>query len=253
MKFGIDIGHNCPPDTGSVGVKKEDDLTKAVGTLLIDKLKKAGHTVVDCTPTRASSVTDSLRQRVNKANQANVNLFVSIHFNAFNGQANGSEVFGISNAAQGIATKVLNEIVKLGFRNRGVKGTQFYVLKNTQMPAILVECCFCDARVDMDRFNAEKMAEAIKVGLIGRSPAVDKAKDKEYILEVTKPTVLKPSPEQSEDLPPESLIGIAPGKYPIEDFSFEEGHYAVEWPDKNSPSGRQEDFVFAGHTKVIEK
>ncbi|PHK34874.1 N-acetylmuramoyl-L-alanine amidase, partial [Nostoc linckia z15] len=123
MKFGIDMGHNCPPDTGATGIKQEDTLTKAVGTYLIQKLKAAGHTAIDCTPTSASSVTDSLRQRANKANANNVNIFVSIHFNKFNTQANGTEIYAISNASQGIAQSVLKEIVKLGFYNRGVKNT----------------------------------------------------------------------------------------------------------------------------------
>jgi N-acetylmuramoyl-L-alanine amidase len=44
MKFGIDMGHNCPPkDIGASGVKQEDDLTKAVGTKLMAKLSAAGH------------------------------------------------------------------------------------------------------------------------------------------------------------------------------------------------------------------
>ncbi len=65
MKFGIDIGHNCPPrDIGASGIKQEDDLTKDVGTRLINKLKAAGHTVINCTPGSASSVGDSLRKRV---------------------------------------------------------------------------------------------------------------------------------------------------------------------------------------------
>ena len=46
MKFGIDMGHNCPPDTGAVGIKKEDNLTKDVGTKLMAKLAAAGHTFI---------------------------------------------------------------------------------------------------------------------------------------------------------------------------------------------------------------
>lgn len=65
MKFGIDIGHNCPPrDIGASGIKQEDDLTKDVGTRLINKLKAAGNTVINCTPGSASSVSDSLWKRV---------------------------------------------------------------------------------------------------------------------------------------------------------------------------------------------
>ncbi|WP_138498206.1 N-acetylmuramoyl-L-alanine amidase [Nostoc sp. PA-18-2419] len=252
MKFGIDMGHNCPPDTGATGIKQEDVLTKAVGTKLIQKLQAAGHTAIDCTPSSASSVTDSLRQRTNKANANNVNIFVSIHFNKFTGTANGTEVYAISNVSQGIAQSVLKEIVKLGFHSRGVKNTGFFVLKNTQMPAILIECCFCDAKVDMDRFDVEKMAEAIKDGLIGESDRVEVKHDKKYVLEITTKTLLKPSTEQGSDLPKESLFEIDPKDYPVLDVRFEENHYWVKWPDK-SKGNRDEHFVFAGHSKVLEK
>ncbi|MBD2430398.1 MULTISPECIES: N-acetylmuramoyl-L-alanine amidase [Fischerella] len=72
MKFGIDIGHNCKPDTGAVSIKKEDDLTKAVGTKLMEKLSAAGHSVINCTPNITRSVDESLQKRVNKANDNNV-------------------------------------------------------------------------------------------------------------------------------------------------------------------------------------
>ncbi len=168
MKFGIDIGHNSPPDTGAVGIKVEDQLTKEVGTRLISKLTKAGHSVVNCTPARADSVNDSLQQRVDTANSNQVDTFVSIHFNSFNGTASGTEIYAISAAAQAIARPVLTEITKLGFGDRGVrKQPSFFVIKNTTMPAILIECCFIDSATDMSRFDAEKMAEAIKDGLVG--------------------------------------------------------------------------------------
>jgi N-acetylmuramoyl-L-alanine amidase len=84
MKFGIDMGHNCPPhDIGASGVRQEDVVIKEVGTRLIAKLGAAGHSVINCTPTSAVSVNDSLRKRANKANSNNVDIFVSIHFNAF--------------------------------------------------------------------------------------------------------------------------------------------------------------------------
>ncbi len=253
MKFGIDIGHNCPPhDTGATGIKQEDVLTKAVGTLLIQKLKAAGHTVVDCTPTSASSVNDSLRKRVNKANNNNVNVFVSIHFNKFNTKVNGTEIFATSNTSKGIAQSVLKEILKLGFNDRKVKNAGFFVLKNTQMPAILIECCFCDAKVDMDRFDAEKMAEAIKDGLIGNSDDDELKSDKKYVLEITTKTVLKPSTEQASELPKDSVFDIEPGIYPVLDVRFEENHYWVKWPDKSKGS-RDIHFVFSGYSKVIEK
>ncbi|MDF5730554.1 MAG: hypothetical protein PUP92_21660 [Rhizonema sp. PD38] len=66
MKFGIDFGHNCPPDTGASGIQQEDDVIKAVGTILTQKLRTAGHEVVNCTPRSATSVTNSLHQECSK-------------------------------------------------------------------------------------------------------------------------------------------------------------------------------------------
>jgi N-acetylmuramoyl-L-alanine amidase len=248
MKFGIDMGHNCPPkDIGASGVKKEDDLTKAVGTKLMAKLSAAGHSVINCTPTSAGTVNESLKKRVDKANSNAVDIFVSIHFNAFNGTANGSEVFGISKTSQAIATSVLAEIVKLGFKNRGVKNTGFYVIKNTSMPAILVECCFIDSASDMKIFDADKMAEAIKVGLIGDGD--DSSTIEPATLKITQKTVLKPSTEQSADIPASELVDIVIGSYPVKDVRREERHFWVKWPDKTK-AGRDEHFIFEEHAKI---
>lgn len=171
MKFGIDMGHNCPPDTGANGIKFEDNLTIEVGTKVIAKLKNLGHDVISCKPDKAGSVRDSLARRCDKANSNKVDIYVSIHFNAFNGQANGTEVFATSDTGNKIAKPVLDEIVKLGFFNRGVKnGSQLFVLRNTDMPAILVECCFIDSAKDMRLYDGEAMANAIVKGLTGKVP-----------------------------------------------------------------------------------
>jgi N-acetylmuramoyl-L-alanine amidase len=110
MKFGIDIGHNCPPDSGAEGIKSENKLTMEVGNKVIAKLENLGHTVIACKPNSARTVNQSLGSRCEKANSNRVDIFVSIHFNAFNGQANGTEVFAISDAGKKVAQKVLDEI-----------------------------------------------------------------------------------------------------------------------------------------------
>ena len=254
MKFGIDIGHNCPPkDTGAVGFKREDDLTKAVGTRLMQKLSAAGHSVINCMPSQAENVGDSLRKRVNKANVSQVDIFVSIHFNAFSktDRPMGTEVFAISNASQAIARSVLNEIVELGFINRGVKARpQYYVLRHTSMPAILIECCFVDSRADTDLFDAEKMAEAIKVGLIGETDI--NPVPQPGLLRITEKTILKPSTEQSSDLPEDELIEIDLGTYPVLNCHQEERHYWVKWLDR-SKGNRDEHFIFEEHAEILEK
>ncbi|MDZ8226804.1 MULTISPECIES: N-acetylmuramoyl-L-alanine amidase [unclassified Nostoc] len=173
MKFGIDSGHNCPPDTGARGIKFEDNLTLDVGNRVIAKLRALGNEVVVCKPSSASTVRESLAKRCATANASKVDIYVSIHFNLFNGQANGTEVFSTSDTGTKIAKPVLDEIVKLGFFNRGIKsGSHLFVLKNTNMPAILIECCFLDSQKDMNLFNPEAMANAIVKGLTGKAPSV---------------------------------------------------------------------------------
>ncbi|WP_392532946.1 N-acetylmuramoyl-L-alanine amidase [Nostoc sp. C117] len=188
MKFGIDSGHNCPPDTGASGIKFEDNLTLDVGNRVIAKLRALGNEVVVCRPSSASTVTQSLSKRCATANTNKVDIYVSIHFNCFNGQANGTEVYATSDTGTKIAKPVLDEIVKLGFFNRGVKsGSHLYVLKNTDMPAILVEGCFIDSAKDMNLFNAEAMANAIVKGLTGKIPTtpVNPVPDEEQNIDKT--------------------------------------------------------------------
>ena len=167
LKYGIDVGHNCPPvDTGAVGIRKEDELNKEVGARVMEKLKTLNHEVVYCTPSYASSSGNSLYRRTNKANVEKVDFYVSIHFNAGGGR--GTEVFAISKAGKEVAKRVVDAIAALGYVNRGVKdGSWLYVLKNTKMPGILVEGGFVDSSEDMQRYNAEKIANAIVKGLTG--------------------------------------------------------------------------------------
>ena len=171
MKFAIDMGHNAYPDVGAAGVRIEDELTQEVGTKIIDKLVSLGYGAINCTPSKASSVIDSLRQRVNQANSQGADAYISIHFNSFNTKAHGTEVFAVSDGGKRLAKPVLDNLVSLGFTNRGVKdGSHLYVLKYTNMPAILIEGCFVDSPKDMDIYDPEKMANAIVKSLTGKDP-----------------------------------------------------------------------------------
>lgn len=168
--FGIDAGHNCPPDTGAVGIKFEDELTLAVSEMVIARLMALGHTCRRLRPTRAFSVNHSLRQRAYLANANNVDVVVSIHFNASKSkQGKGTETYYISNAGLKLASAVNDELVKLGFVNRGPKYGTWYLLRNTKAPAILIEVAFCDNADDMnllDKVGLDAIANAIVAGLV---------------------------------------------------------------------------------------
>lgn len=118
------------------------------------------------------------------------------------------------------------------------------------MPAILIECCFCDSTADMNLFDAERMAEAIKVGLIGNSEETSITQP--GILKIQEKTILKPSTLQSQELLPETLVDIETGDYEVLDFRYEERHYWIKFPHKNM-GDRDEHFVFDKFAKVVEK
>ena len=172
MKIAVDCGHTLKnADTGAQGcLGREEERTREIGALVMNKLKALNHTVINCTVDNANSVTESLQARVNKANSNNADVFVSIHLNAFNNQAHGTEVYISPHASQKskeIAQKVVRELAQLGFRNRGVNANNLYVCNHTTMPAILVECCFVDSEIDKKLYNADKIAKAIVYGLVG--------------------------------------------------------------------------------------
>lgn len=171
-RFAIDLGHGVAYDTGAVSsLIKEETIIDEVGNLVINKLVALGHLVVEVRPWAASSVGNSLLQRTTKANNNNVDYYVSIHANA--GGGIGTEVFTYGGREVSVARKILDNIVALGFRNRGIKdGSRLAVIRNTNATALLIEVCFIDTKSDVDlyrKIGAESIANAIVKGLTGNT------------------------------------------------------------------------------------
>lgn len=100
---------------------------------------------------RSTNVTVSLTARSTDANNWGAARFLSIHQNAFNSSANGTETFSFSSTGTGASLRniVQSEAIQAWNRvNRGNKTANFSVLRNTNMPAILTEMAFIDAPVD---------------------------------------------------------------------------------------------------------
>lgn len=156
MKYsliGVDAGHCCSPDIGANGNGvQEDDITDYVGKRLVQKLVANGQRAVIVNPNRCSSVRDSLRGRVDNANDARVGLYVSIHCNsAANSKAKGSEVFyheGNERTRElaGLISSELSEL--LDTNNRGAKVGRYFVLRETNMDAILIELGFLSNAIE---------------------------------------------------------------------------------------------------------
>lgn len=176
--YNVHAGHN--PDgkiaCGAVGLIKESTEARKVKDEVIRLLRLMGHTVYDTTVDNGANQNDVLVKIVKKCNANKVNLDISIHFNsgandrAGNGATTGCEVFGFNTNTKVLGDRICGKISGLGYKNRGFKvSANLYVLKNTNAPAILVECCFVDDKDDVAKYNHKTMAKAIVEGILNKA------------------------------------------------------------------------------------
>lgn len=153
MIIGLRAGHsnNC---TGAIGIVDEHEQMKKYYVAVKSVFEHYGHTVIDCNSDAYIEGTELL-EGATKANNANVDLFISLHMNRFNGQAHGSEVLVSSTSSKAylIALKLVNNFVELGFTNRGVKCEKLFEMNHVNAPNLISEICFCDSKTDIDIYN----------------------------------------------------------------------------------------------------
>ena len=154
IKVYIDQGHN--PSSFNTGAEGngffEQDITYDIGVRLYDYF--AGNPEFEPRLSRPTPETvlgtsnaTSLTTRVRDANSWGADIFISLHTNASdNPNATGTEVlvYRTAGEANELAEDILRELVNTtGLRNRGVIARPgLYVLRRTNMPAVLVEMGF---------------------------------------------------------------------------------------------------------------
>ncbi|QDQ01336.1 SH3 domain-containing protein [Lysinibacillus fusiformis] len=170
----LDPGHGGKDPGAVVGSISEKSITLKVTTLVKQKLEAAGAQVK---MTRTGDTYPSLQDRVDFTDANFGEIFVSIHVNsASSTSAQGTETYyAISTGDMyqediDLATFVNNQIVtNLNMKNRGVKEQQYYVIRNTLIPAILVELGFLTNSEDRGKMTddqyVELFAESIYKGI----------------------------------------------------------------------------------------
>jgi N-acetylmuramoyl-L-alanine amidase len=140
----IDPGHGAGDEGAKLQGCIEKNLCLLTGLHLRNLLEAKGYQIV---MTRSHDEYVALNRRVEMANQSNCALFVSIHYNsAKSKEACGVEIFYPKHADQRqslskqLAVKVLDKMVgKTGAKSRGIKVGNYHVIRETTMPAILIE------------------------------------------------------------------------------------------------------------------
>ncbi len=146
----IDAGHGGS-DAGKVAGKiMEKDINLQISILLEQELKKMGYNTVmirtdDNMPKNKQ---DEMWLRQKRANESDGDIFVSIHQNSSKSYgAKGFQVyyFKKSEKSKSLATDIYNSIkasVNQSTKFEPLENTNYYVLRTTKMPAVLVECGF---------------------------------------------------------------------------------------------------------------
>lgn len=167
----IDPGHGGK-DPGAIGIGgvQEKNIILPISRRIAEILQQNG---VQAVLTRDSDYFVTLPGRVEMADRANADVFVSIHANSAG--ANRPEVSGLEtyyyDSGLSLARTVHNRILQsVNVRDRRVRKARFYVLRKSSMPSILVELGYVTGREDVSKLTnsayQNQMAEAIAQGIL---------------------------------------------------------------------------------------
>lgn len=167
----IDIGHGGK-DPGAVSGKiYEKDINFAMAGYLKKMLDN--NTEIKTYYTRRDDTFISLQERCDIANEIEADFFVSIHNNSYYSQHHGTEtIYFADTDVPGLNSIELAQVLQkhlvkeVGLNNRGVKSNNsLYVLRNSHMPAAIVEVGFLSNASDLKKITdpavQQKAATAI--------------------------------------------------------------------------------------------
>lgn len=167
-----EIGGSSPNNAKGPGGLLEKDLTLDLALRVRAALATSA---VDVRLTRDADRNLGLRARADIARQAQADAFVSIHFNGFNGEAQGTETWhhrAASGDSKALATLVQAAVRKAtGLKERGVKLGGFAVLRPDfhaeSTAACLVEVSFMDVAAEEARLRTEAYKDKLAAALAG--------------------------------------------------------------------------------------
>jgi len=155
----VGIGHGGY-DSGAVGNGfKEKDLTLSIGKYCNERLKQYG---IETKISRTTDCDSSIKSKVAASNAFKANVCMDIHINA--GGGDGSEVYysHVSPNGKKLAQSIVDATLAIRQNTRGIKvrldkdGTDYYgMIRETDAPAVLVECAFIDNATDIQIINTE--------------------------------------------------------------------------------------------------
>ena len=167
----LDPGHGGTDEGCARGGVREKDLNLAIALLVRDQLKEKGYQVI---MSREADTYVAKEARVEEANRSGVDIYISIHQNATEEGAgvNGMEEWytadddrtGSRRLAQLIRQQTLKSTEAAERELRG--DADFYVTKNTSMPACLIETGFLSNKAERRKLSLANYQQRIADGIV---------------------------------------------------------------------------------------
>ena len=179
-KIVLDAGHGGS-DSGAIGPTgvMEKNITLKVAQKTRELLQKEGALVLmtrsrdtEVSPkgSKASDI-EELQARCDVANNKQADVFLSIHMDSFtSNEAHGTTGYYYSKGS--VTSQRLAEDIHSGVVNaiktadRGAKSCNFYVVKHTTMPAVLLEVAFVSNDKEEQLLNSEAGIEKAAKGIV---------------------------------------------------------------------------------------
>jgi N-acetylmuramoyl-L-alanine amidase len=169
-KIVVDAGHGGKdPGAESVSGNWEKEFALDMAKRVAEQLRPRNR--MQIIMTRNDDSYPTLDDRIKIANEANADLFLSIHANKFHKSTRGMETYYSRDDSQSLASTIHATVLPItGFIDRGVKQADFKVIKYTTMPAALLEVGFLsNPEEEAQLMNADfrqKVAEGIAQALV---------------------------------------------------------------------------------------
>ncbi len=161
----IDAGHGGQDHGGQWGKVYEKHLALDTAYRLQAKLKSLGYRTV---MTRSSDYFVPLAERVRIGNSYKDAIFVCVHYNfTTNQDASGLETFYFSEQGRQLSDSVQSGLMRrTNTLDRRSKFARFFVLRNSKIPSILVECGFISNSSERDRMKSARFRDSLAQGIV---------------------------------------------------------------------------------------
>ena len=173
----IDAGHGGRMPGATIQNKCEKDIDLAIVLQLKQIFEENPNDKIGVYYTRTDDSNPSFEQRVELANKADADIFISVH--------NNSTVSGKMSSVNGTAvmydelreetpqgTKALAQICVdevsgvLGSRNRGIiNGNEIYIIRNSKVPVALIEVGFMTNQAELNNLTSEDYQKKAAQGI----------------------------------------------------------------------------------------